>query len=117
MTHQFRTFCVLWHAITIAAMTDDPPHAIGTREWIWDCDDGFVFRDDWGIAMSKPTHPAEVNMDLSRARCGVDRLIEGAEKRGDQKGADAWLIARNAIEAAEQAMREARMVQTWERKR
>lgn len=66
--------------------------------------------------MVRPAHPAEVNMHLAHARAECDRLIEGAERRGDQKGADAWLVARTAIEAAEQAMRDAREKQTWERK-
>lgn len=58
-------------------------------------------------------HPAEVNEHLGLAYGLCDRLIEEAERRGDQDGADAWLVARNAIEASEKAMREAREKQTW----
>jgi hypothetical protein len=59
------------------------------------------------------THPAEVNEALATAHARCDKLIDDAERRGDQTGADAWLVARNAIEAAEKAMREAREKQTW----
>jgi hypothetical protein len=59
------------------------------------------------------THPAEVNEALAKAHARCNELIEAAELRGDQAGADAWLVARNAIEAAEKAMREAREKQTW----
>jgi len=62
------------------------------------------------------THPAEVNEALGLAHARCKRLIEGAEKRGDVIGADAWLVALRSIEAAEQAMRDARLKQTWERK-
>ena len=61
----------------------------------------------------KTTHPAEVNEALGIAHSRCNRLIEDAERRGDQAGADAWLVARNVIEAAEKAMREAREKQTW----
>ncbi len=62
------------------------------------------------------THPADINMALATAFSGCNRLIADAEHRGDQKGADAWLVARVAIEAAEQAMRDARRKQDWTRK-
>jgi hypothetical protein len=62
------------------------------------------------------THPAEVNEVLGLAHARCKRLIEDAEKRGDVNGADAWLVALRSIEAAEQAMRGARMKQSWERK-
>jgi len=65
------------------------------------------------IKPSSPPHPAEVNEHLGLAYQLCNKLIEGAELRGDQAGADAWLVARNAIEAAEKAMREAREKQTW----
>jgi hypothetical protein len=65
------------------------------------------------IKPSSSPHPAEVNEHLGLAYQLCDKLIEGAELRGDQVGADAWLVARNAIEAAEKAMREAREKQTW----
>jgi hypothetical protein len=59
------------------------------------------------------THPSEVNEYLGQAHYRCCQLIEDAERRGDQIGADAWLVARNAIEAAEKAMRQAREKQTW----
>lgn len=62
------------------------------------------------------THPAEVNDRLGRAVALLSNLIAEAEKRGDQKGADAWLVARNAVEAAEKEVRDARTKQTWSRK-
>lgn len=65
------------------------------------------------IKPSRPTHPAEVNEHLGLAYQGCNRLIEDSEHRGDTVGADAWLVARNAIEAAEKAMAEARKKQTW----
>lgn len=65
------------------------------------------------IKPSSRTHPAEVNEHLGLAYQGCNRLIDDAERRADQTGADAWLVARNAIEAAEKAMREAREKQTW----
>ncbi len=65
------------------------------------------------VPRSDPPHPAEVNEHLGLAYQLCDKLIEAAEKRGDQAGADAWLVARNAIDAAEKAMREAREKQTW----
>ena len=65
------------------------------------------------IKPSSPPHPAEVNEHLGLAYQLCNKLIEAAELRGDQTGADAWLVARNAIEAAEKAMREAREKQTW----
>lgn len=65
------------------------------------------------VPRSNPPHPAEVNEHLGLAYQLCNGLIEGAEHRGDQAGADAWLVARNAIEAAEKAMREAREKQTW----
>lgn len=65
------------------------------------------------LAPSKPTHPAEVNELLGLAYQRCNNLIDDAERRKDQVGADAWLVARNAIEAAEKAMREAREKQTW----
>ena len=68
------------------------------------------------IKPSRPTHPAEVNEHLGLAYQLCNKLIEDAEQRGDQKGADAWLVARNAIEASEKAMRDAREKQTWNTK-
>ena len=65
------------------------------------------------VPRSDPPHPAEVNEHLGLAFGLCNKLIEAAEKRGDQKGADAWLAARNSIEAAEKAMRDAREKQTW----
>jgi hypothetical protein len=62
------------------------------------------------------THPAEVNDRLDRATVLLSKLIEEAEQRGDQKGADAWLVARNAVEAAEKEVRDARTKQTWSKK-
>ena len=59
------------------------------------------------------THPAEVNEALGLAYARCSRLMEDAERRGDPAGADAWLTARTAIEAAEKAMAEARTKQTW----
>jgi hypothetical protein len=58
-------------------------------------------------------HPAEVNEHLSLAHALCGRLIEAAEHRGDQAGADAWLVALRSIEDAEKAMRVAREKQTW----
>ena len=72
-----------------------------------------TFPKDAVIKPSKPTHPAEVNELLGLAYQRVNKLIDDAERRKDQVGADAWLVARNAIEAAEKAMREAREKQTW----
>jgi hypothetical protein len=65
------------------------------------------------IKPSSPPHPAEVNEHLGLAYQLCNKLIEAAELRGDQPGADAWLVARNAIDAAEKAMRAAREKQTW----
>jgi hypothetical protein len=65
------------------------------------------------VPPSSPPHPAEVNEHLGIAYQLCNKLIDAAEKRGDQVGADAWLVARNAIEAAEKAMRDAREKQTW----
>lgn len=62
-----------------------------------------------------PTHPAEVNEALGTAHARCGKLIEDAEERGDRAGAEAWLVARNAIEAAEKAMAEARRKQNWSR--
>jgi hypothetical protein len=62
------------------------------------------------------THPAEVNEALGLAFAQCQRLVQDAEKRGDQSGADAWLVALRSIEAAEAAMREARTKQNWARK-
>jgi hypothetical protein len=62
------------------------------------------------------THPAEVNEALGSAFLRCSKLIEDAEKRGDPVGADAWLVARNAIREAEIAVSEARSKQNWERK-
>lgn len=59
------------------------------------------------------THPAEVNEALDRARNRCLKLIRDAEKRGDQAGADAWLVALRSIESTERAMRDAREAQTW----
>lgn len=61
------------------------------------------------------THPAEVNEALALAYAKCDRLISDAEKRGDRKGSDAWLVARGAIKKAEEAMQEARTKQNWSR--
>lgn len=59
------------------------------------------------------THQAEVNEALDRARNRCLKLIRDAERRGDQEGADAWLVALRSIESAEKAMRDAREAQTW----
>jgi hypothetical protein len=59
------------------------------------------------------THPAEVNEALGIAFSRCHKLIDDAERRGDHVGADAWLTALRAIEAAEKTMRDAREKQTW----
>lgn len=62
------------------------------------------------------THPADVNDKLGIAVALIQKLIAEAETRGDQIGADAWLVARKAVEEAEVAMRLARTKQTWGKK-
>lgn len=62
------------------------------------------------------THPAEVNEHLGLAYQKCLKLMSDAERRDDKRGAEAWAVALRVIEAAEIAMREARELQTWDRR-
>lgn len=58
-------------------------------------------------------HPADVNRALGLAYQGCVRLMDDANKRGDNEGYSAWGVALAAIQVAEGEMRKAREKQDW----
>lgn len=68
------------------------------------------------VTLPKPkrsVHPADLNDSLMQARMDCERLIKQADERGDVAGADAWRVALDAIETADDEAKRARKRQTW----
>lgn len=67
--------------------------------------------------MSEPhAHPSQVLVHTGRAIEVNNQLIDDALARGDERGAQAWVLADVALQQAEHICRDALGEQTWERK-
>lgn len=60
-----------------------------------------------------PTHPAEVNTHLDLAIFGTRNLIDAAKSRGDVRGAAAYMVALQDLEAAYRTLGGARFEQSY----
>lgn len=72
--------------------------------------------DDRRQLRATPVHPSDVSRALLAARVDMEKLIEAAENRGDEGGADAWRLALEAIEHADRTVSEMRSKQDWDSK-
>lgn len=61
-------------------------------------------------------HPADLHMPFYVQVTTLRKLEEDAKKRDDLRGADAWRLARQAVELAEEVAKHARTVQDWSKR-